>query len=182
MIKNVDLTSYLPPYLQAYKQETVVTLEAESPEFELIWKALDQVLNNEFVETADDLGISRWEKILGIFPNSTDTLENRRFRIMAKMIETRPYTVAQLNGILRNLCGEDNYTVQVSGYVLVVRIGLTASSNFDDIAALLQKISPANMVIDLSLAYNQHQSLLPMTHAQLAAMTHHEIRNEIMKG
>lgn len=38
------------------------------------------------------------------------------------------------------------------------------------------------MVIDLSLAYNQHQSLQTMTHAQLAAMTHYEIRNEIMKG
>ena len=57
-----------------------------------------------------------------------------------------------------------------------------SKNNFNNVEALIEKISPANMVIDLSLAYNQHQSLQTMTHAQLAAMTHYEIRNEIMKG
>lgn len=182
MIREVDLVSYLPPYLREYNQETVAALKAENPEFGLVQEALEQVLNNEFIETADEFGLSRWERILRIHPDTADTIENRRFSIMAKMIETRPYTVPQLKNILRNLCGEDNYSVQVSDYVLIVRIALISKSNYSDIEALLQKISPANMVIDLSLAYNQHQSLHTMTHAQLAAMTHHEIRNEIMEG
>lgn len=181
MIKDVDLVSYLPQYLRNYNQETVAALQAENPEFKLVWEALDQILQNEFVETANALGLSRWEKILGIFPNATDTLENRRFRIMTRMIKMRPFTVSRLKNILQNLCEEDGYSVQVSGYVLTVRIGLTSRNNFNDIEALLQKISPANMVIDLSLAYNQHQSLIAMTHSQLAMMTHYEIRNEAMK-
>ena len=37
MIREVDLVSYLPPYLQEYNQETVAALEAENPEFRLIW-------------------------------------------------------------------------------------------------------------------------------------------------
>lgn len=96
------------------------------------------------------------------------------------MGDARPYTIPQLKNILRNLCGEDNYSVQVSDYVLIVRIGLTSRSNYSDIEALLQKISPANMMIDLSLAYNQHQTLQAMTHSQLAAMKHSDIRNEVM--
>lgn len=41
MIREVDLVSYLPPYLQEYNQETVAALEAENPEFRLIWEASD---------------------------------------------------------------------------------------------------------------------------------------------
>ena len=59
MIREVDLVSYLPPYLQEYNQETVAALEAENPEFRLIWEASDRVLYNEFIATADEYGISR---------------------------------------------------------------------------------------------------------------------------
>ena len=48
MIREVDLVSYLPPFLAEY-QETNLTLTAENPEFALVWKAADQVLTNEFI-------------------------------------------------------------------------------------------------------------------------------------
>ena len=81
MIREVDLVSYLPPYLQEYNQETVAALEAENPEFRLIWEASDRVLYNEFIATADEYGISRFEKILNILPSKEDTLESRRARV-----------------------------------------------------------------------------------------------------
>ena len=62
MIKNVDLISYLPPYLQEYKED-VAALAAENPEFLLVWDAVDRVLYNHFIETADTYGISRFEKL-----------------------------------------------------------------------------------------------------------------------
>lgn len=155
---------------------------AEQPEFTKAVQNVQSAPDNFFLSTLTEYGCRRWESILGISVSDTESLETRRFRIASQMGDARPYTIPQLKNILRNLCGEDNYSVQVSDYVLIVRIGLTSRSNYSDIEALLQKISPANMVIDLSLAYNQHQSLQTMTHAQLAAMTHYEIRNEIMKG
>ena len=56
MIREVDLVSYLPPFLAEY-QETNLTLTAENPEFALVWKAADRVLTNEFIVTADEYGI-----------------------------------------------------------------------------------------------------------------------------
>ena len=53
MIRNVDLVSYLPPIMAEF-QEYRVTLEAENPEFVIIWNATDQVLQNEFIATADE--------------------------------------------------------------------------------------------------------------------------------
>lgn len=66
MIRDVDLVSYLPPYLVGY-EENHATLEAENPEFILVWNAADRVLYNEFIETANEYGISRFEKILNHF-------------------------------------------------------------------------------------------------------------------
>ena len=94
----------------------------------------------------------------------------------------RPFTIPQIKEILQTLCGKDDYSINISEYTLTVRIGLTSKNNFSDMETLLQKIAPANIVVDLSLAYNQHQSLQTMTHSQLAEMTHYDIRNEIMKG
>ena len=38
MIREVDLVSYLPPFLAEYR-ELKAALEAEDPEFALVWRA-----------------------------------------------------------------------------------------------------------------------------------------------
>ena len=63
MIREVDLVSYLPPFMKEYKQ-IHAALEAENPEFSMIWNAADQTLRNAFIETADEYGIGRVEKML----------------------------------------------------------------------------------------------------------------------
>ena len=45
MIKEVDLVSYLPPFMQEYKA-LAQTLEAENPEFALLWEAAGRVRKN----------------------------------------------------------------------------------------------------------------------------------------
>ena len=95
MTKTVDLVSYLPPFMADFK-EISVTLEAENPEFVLVWNAADRVLQNEFIESADEYGISRFEKILNILPSTEDTLESRRARVQARWFNTIPYTMKSL--------------------------------------------------------------------------------------
>ena len=53
MTREVDLVSYLPPFLAEFK-EIAVALEAENPEFQIVWKATDKVLKNRFISTADE--------------------------------------------------------------------------------------------------------------------------------
>ena len=110
MIRNVDLVSYLPPIMAEF-QEYRATLEAENPEFVLVWNATDQVLQNEFIATADEYGISRFEQILNILPSKEDTLESRRSRVQTRWFNTIPYTLKALLGKLIALCGENNFTV-----------------------------------------------------------------------
>ena len=108
--REVDLLSYLPPFMAEFK-EIAVTLDAENPEFVLVWKAADRVLQNEFIETADEYGISRFEKILNILPSKEDTLESRRSRVFARWFNTIPYTLKALIAKLEALCGDSDFTI-----------------------------------------------------------------------
>ena len=103
MIREVDLASYLPGFMQSYK-EPAAALEAENPEFAVIWDATNKVLYNHFISTADEYGISRFETILGIYPSEEDTVESRRSRIQSKWFDKIPYTWRVLLQKLTVLC------------------------------------------------------------------------------
>lgn len=175
------LINYLPYVVRDYAEFQGIT-GAEQPEFENAWAAVDDLLNNQFITTAGNLGLPRWEKILGITPKGTDTLDDRRFRVLTRLNEELPYTLPQLRVILETLCGAGNYSAigEEGTYILVVKIGLAAKKNFSDVEALLQRVVPANMVVDLSQLYNTHAELGRFTHAQLAAFTHDHLRNGVM--
>lgn len=86
------LINYLPYVVRDYAEFQGIA-GAEQPEFENAWAAVDDLLNNQFITTAGNLGLSRWEKILGITPKGTDTLDDRRFRVLTRLNEELPYTL-----------------------------------------------------------------------------------------
>lgn len=111
-----------------------------------------------------------------------DASSGRRFRILTKATEQRPFTLRRLKELMTTLCGEDGFTVAMVGstFTLTVRVMLKVKQNYDDVETLLNRIVPENLILDLSLMYNQHQTLAAFTHAQLAAYTHYFLRNEVL--
>lgn len=110
MIREVNLVSCLPPFMADY-EEMNRTLKAEDPEFVLVWKAAERVLQNEFIATADEYGISRFEKMLKILPSREDTLESRRARVQSRWFTDLPYTWRMFLQKLKALCGEQNLSL-----------------------------------------------------------------------
>lgn len=147
MNREVDLLSYLPPFLQDFK-ENRETLEAENPEFTLAWNSTDKVLRNEFIETADEYGIARFEGILGIFSSRADTLESRRRRVQARWFNTIPYTLRVLLERLGAICGENNFTVtkKFLNYRIDITMNLELSGQGEEVDRLLKEMVPCNMV------------------------------------
>lgn len=180
MATNRHLLDYLPPFMREFAEMKRI-MDAEQTEVDDLWKSCDKALDEQFVATASEYGISRYERILGIVPKATSTLDERRFTISTRMTEDTPYTMTSLKQKLENLCGKDGYSVELdaNNYILKVRIALTARNNYDDVCAMLQKIVPANMVIDASLMYNQNKKFVSYTHEQLKAYTHNQLRNEV---
>lgn len=150
MIRQIDLVSYLPPYLQAYREQ-VAALAAENPEFLLIWDAVDKVLYNHFICTADEYGISRYEKILGIRPTEDDNLESRRSRVQIQWVNLIPYTMRTFVQKLKVLCGDTSYAVSGNfkeTYELSVITDLENVGQVDELNNLFQEILPMNLIIN----------------------------------
>lgn len=178
-----QLLNYFPEVLKEF-QEFRAIAGAEQPEVAQIWESLQAVLNDQFVLEATENGIGRWEKILKIVPKATASLDDRRFLILTRLGEELPYSLRMLMRQMESLCGKSGYTIQLKNteYTLVVRIALTAKSNYEDVDNMLQRMVPANMIIDLSLMYNQHRTLGKFTHRQLGAYTHNQLRNEVLEN
>lgn len=149
MTREVDLVSYLPPFLAEFK-EIAVTLEAENPEFVLVWNAAERVFQNEFIETADEYGISRFEKMMGLLPDDEDSLESRRARVMSKWLGKLPYTLKMLIKNLTVLCGGSDFkiTSNFNGYTIKITTHLRFYSQIQELNELLERMVPANMVIE----------------------------------
>ena len=175
------LQDYLPPVLlKTY--EFPLLCDTEQPEIDRLNAAADAVLDAQFVSTAGERGVARYEKIFGITPMDTDTLDERRFRVLAKINAQLPFSVRRLRQQLATLCGDDGYKLELDGgkYTLTVKVALTAKRNQQAVEELLADIVPANMVCTTSLLYNPHSLLARLTHAQLAALTHREMREEVL--
>lgn len=179
MSRQINVLDYLPPVVGDTTEFKAIS-QAENPEINNLWAEHDTVLDDQFINTLDEESCARWEKMLNITPLGTDTLQDRRFRILAYINTDIPYTYKQLEIMLSNLCGADGYTMQLQNtlYKLVVRVALSASKQYSEVEKLLKRTVPANMLIDLDLLYNQHQYLAQFTHQYLSAFTHQQLKEE----
>ena len=170
------IIDYLPDVVRGYDEFAGIAA-GQQVEFEKAWDKADSLLADQFILTAGESGISRWEKILGIVPKGTDTLDDRRFRVLTRLNEELPYTLPKLREMLSNLCG-GKFTAELSDYTLSVKLGLSAKSNYSDVVTLLDRVIPANILAEVSLLYNKYSMLHPYTHAQLKLHTHEGLRTE----
>ncbi len=176
---NRSLIDYLPEFLRDVEENKAILTLAEQPEVKMTWDALKNVMNDQFVIDATENGISRWEKMLKIIPKNEETLEERKFTILTRINEQLPFTMTTLKSQLNSLCGVNNSEVSLNGFTLLVKVALSAKNSFNDVTSLLKRIVPANMVVEVTLKYTQHDALAKYTHKELSAYTHEQLRNEV---
>lgn len=178
---KVNYIEQLPPVLHDVIEIKAIS-GAEEKLLESIWQATYQAIDNNFVNTADDNGLKRFEKILKLKVPETDTLETRRLRILARLQEQAPYTWKVLQNILDSLLGKGSYTLErnVATKTLTVKLELTIKRQFDILVETLERIVPMDMILEINLRYNMHDLLTKYTHAQLVAFTHGQLREDVI--
>lgn len=176
-----QLIDYLPPVLRDVREYRAI-MSGEQSEIASAWTAASETLNNLFILHTNIAGIEKWERLLGITPQATRSLSDRQFLVLALIGAQLPYTVGRLHEQLTALCGREGYAVALThtSFTLEVKVNLIAKNSFHDVDALLSRVIPANLIVDLKLIYNQHLTLAGFTHAQLGAFTHHHLRNEVI--
>ncbi len=182
METNRKLIDYIPSFLQEYQGLNAI-METEQPEIDGLWNSAKQTLANQFILEATESGVKRWESMLGISPKGTDTLDERKFRILTKMNQELPYTLRKLEQTLTNLCGVDGFSIEVfaTRHHVEVRLALGNHSNYSEVENILNKMIPANMTKHIELMYNTHNVWKNFTHTGMSVHTHEQLRNEVLK-
>ena len=147
----VDIKEYWPPVVAESLEFTVIA-DAENPEFNYLWEKIYGLVDEYFVRSATEYGVQRMEKILNIVPLATETLDQRKDKIIWKLNLKIPYTMRFLKNILASMVGEENREVEHDNdtQVLTVRI----KEGLRDIAQLrkdLEKIIPAPLILKLEV-------------------------------
>lgn len=159
------LLNYLPPVLREVMEMRAIN-EANEPEIALAWDALDMVLANQFLETADARGVAVWEKELKILPKDTDTLELRKARIKAMWNLKTPYTMPWLKQWMAGVFGADRYAVGMEDYTLLVQLwqdlSPETSRKTEEFFELLSKVAPENILLSLKFIFPALSGSIPI--------------------
>ena len=179
-IPGRPLIGYLPPVLQEIREFQAI-MACEDPEIHLLCGAVAKTRDDQFIISATEYGVRRYESILDITPKLTFTLEERKFAILTRMNEQLPFTFRMLHRMLAELCGPGGYVALLEPGIkeLHVKLALTAVNNYNVVELMLRRVCPANLLITISIMYNKHMVLSQFTHEQLAAYSHHQLRNEV---
>ena len=148
--KNVNLEVHLPLFIQVYK-EIHFLMEAENPEFQMVFDESERIKNNQFITTCDLVGIERFEKLLKIAPSDNDNLQSRISRVMMCWNDVVPYTLKTFMHKLDTLCGVGNYEIipNFKEYMMKVITHLDLYGQVDDLENILGHIMPANLQLDV---------------------------------
>ena len=165
MTREVDLCQYLPEVIRNVREYQVLC-NVESPQVNALWKALEVVFDNGFLESLTEYGCKRWEDILQLNASDTDTLEIRRKNIWIRLNENLPYTWKRLVMLMDSICGENGYTMTLyhNDYFLDVSIQLTEqnleSHIVKQVMELFERVLPANIEYIKKFRYDaEHTSV-----------------------
>lgn len=163
--RNANLAKYWPRVIGDMRDFGQIA-NGENPEFNLLWGAVERFLGDVFVMTATEYAIERWEFIFGLETYTTDTLDQRRARILAATTRQLPYTMRSLRIMVESLIGAGNYMASVDPVTMTleVLVNVRAAHMMEDVQTLLDAVVPANLTIVLEHLYSPHEILTQYTH------------------
>ena len=89
--KDVNLYNNLPDFMQEYKEIQAI-FDVENIDLTKLWNEIRRSFNNSFIFSTDVIGISKFERMMKIYPKATDSLKDRQLRVYIKWNATLPYT------------------------------------------------------------------------------------------
>ena len=107
------LLEYLPPFLREYYEFKQLCTSGDI-EVSSIDKAVDWNFDSAFISDCDATVLSKYERLLGIIPTSSQSIENRRNMVLLQWNTVASMTLSQFISKLQEYCGKDNIYVDTS--------------------------------------------------------------------
>lgn len=122
---------------------------AEDIEFSKLKASTTAVIRNMFVFTADETGIKRFEKLLGITPKAAQSLDDRRLYIIS-MMNRRKMSLNELTAMLSNYSEGLELLNDVANMEMIIAINTDAGS-LATMNSIIDEILPLNIYFEFSL-------------------------------
>lgn len=123
-------------------------MKTEDIELDIANKYLEKILDDAFIKDCSENGIKRYEDILKIVPNATDSLEARKLSVLRKWNNVLPYTYRMLLKKLEVLYGVGNYEVlgDLQRYKICVIVHSELRGQKKTVETMLDDLLPMNMM------------------------------------
>lgn len=151
------MLSYLPGY---YDGSVVMQdlLQARGVELDSLRAAIEQILNEFYVDTASDRGLDRWEDELDLPRGDALTLEQRRERLKSRLrgygtankAKVKEVTEAFVYGTVAVYDVNDNPGAALPNYTVRIEFISTLGipSNLVDVQNAVRAIVPSHLAIE----------------------------------
>ncbi len=155
-MRDIDISGYVPPFLLKYKELEQV-YNTENIEFKELDTETDNFWDNQFIESTNEKGVARYERMLAIYNIDGTPLRDRRLKVAAKWVDDIPYTMGTLKERLDEFCGKGNYTLNANfdEYELEITVRFSSSVKLEELEHMILYMVPANIHVTLrnSLEY-----------------------------
>lgn len=176
------LLNYLPEFMQDIKEMQMI-MNPNDKNIDKMHRNIDIILDNMFVKYATLSGIEQYESMLNIYPNITDSICDRKDRILAIYNEVLPFTEHTLINILNFLCGKDGYIYEISYTKLYLKIFIKLKKKQfeNDIRNIVERIVPMNIFLSVSIKYNIWNDLRSISWTDASTYIWDNIKEEELK-
>lgn len=179
----MNIIEHIPHFLREVREFKSIS-NIEKSELGRLKTEIETVLNNQFIKTADENGLLRFESFIESYVGVDDDLETRRKKLLLMTSENRPYTLKKLKGLLENVFGENAFELSLNNFELNVTISPTFDSDIELVKIYLAKILPANIFFKVTQGeeiskFNTYERMTQFTHSQLSSFTHAQIEEGI---
>ena len=142
-----NIREYVPPiYNDVEEMDTLIN--SQDKMIDLADDFLNTIYNSQYISIAPEIAVKEYEKIFGILPSSSDSLEFRRARLINRLSMTPPFSLPDLRKKLDDLIGINKYDcyVDYENYTLYVESSAENQAWVNEIYITINKIKPVNIV------------------------------------
>ncbi len=138
------ILNHYPPVIKQIREIQQIA-KAEDIEFSKLNLSISEVLKNMFVFTADNSGISRFEKILGIIPKATQSIDERRLYVIYAMNQ-RKMSLSEFKVMLSGYSNEIDLRIDCNANTVSAIVG-SGMSYTGTIYKILDSFMPLHVYI-----------------------------------
>lgn len=156
MTKQSKMLAHLPAILRDNAEYNTI-FSAQASELDTIAALLDKALADQYLDTATITAIKRWEAMLHLRPDTlNETLDQRRSRIRAKLLERLPFTIRTLREKIAAILGDIPFEITTNHNAYQLDLTIQSQKLLEDfyyqqIDDALTVMLPANLTHHLQM-------------------------------